>query len=416
VYLYADRVGHLERRGPTRYRFRYSQEALRQHGDGAVVLSASLPVRADPYPSGETKPFFEGLLPEGATRTTIARKLGLSEDNGFGLLSALGNDCAGAVVSAGSPALTSEAGRSIEWLDDDALAQRVADLPRNPLGVAHAGSRVRLSLAGVQPKLVITRAPSGMIGQPTGGAPSTHLLKPTQEQYPDLVVNEAFCLRVARTAGFRAANAEIVEIGGRDCLLVERWDRATDASGRIVRLHQEDFCQATGRLPGAKYEAEGGPSVADMVELLRHLRAPTLARDLVELVRAVALNVLLGNADAHGKNYAVLYEPLDPGRLAPLYDIVSTTVYPDLASSLAMSIGGVGDPDAVDSPAWRRLADHAGLGGQLPRLVQELSDRVVESARVVRDTARVERWHRPVLDEIVEQAARRARRLAPGTP
>lgn len=417
VYLGDERVGGLERQGPTRYRFRYTNDATARNGEGALLLSASLTVRNEPYPSAETKPFFEGLLPEGATRTTIARKLGLSEDNGFGLLAELGRDCAGAVVvvPAGSPAPTSEAG-SIEWLDDDALAQRIADLPRNPLGVADAGSRVRLSLAGVQPKLVVTRASSGMIGQPTGGAPSTHLLKPAQEQYPDLVVNEAFCLRVARTAGLRAANAEIVEIGGRDCLLVERWDRTIDASGCIVRLHQEDFCQAVGKLPGAKYEAEGGPSVADMVELLRHLGAPTLARDLVELVRAVALNVLLGNADAHGKNYAVLYEPLGLGQLAPLYDIVSTTVYPDLAGSLAMSIGGVDDPDAVDSPAWRRLADDADLGGQLPRLVRELSDRVVESARVVRDTARAEGWHRPVLGEIVEQATRRARRLVAETP
>ncbi len=417
VYLHADRVGHLERRGPTRYRFQYSREALLQHGEGALALSASLPVRSDPYRSGETKPFFEGLLPEGATRATIARKLGLSEDNGFGLLAELGRDCAGAVVvvPAGDPGPTPEAG-SIEWLDDDALAQRIADLPRNPLGVADAGVEVRLSLAGVQPKLVVTRAPSGLIGQPTGGAPSTHLLKPAQEQYPDLVANEAFCLRVARTAGLRAASAEIVRIRDHDCLLVERWDRTVDPGGRIVRLHQEDFCQALGKLPAAKYEAEGGPSVADMVELLRHLGTPSLARNLVELVRAVALNVLLGNADAHGKNYAVLYEPLGLGRLAPLYDIVSTTVYPTLHRSLAMMIGGAGDPDAIGSPAWRRLADDAGLGGQLPRLVHEFAGRLVESAQVVRDTARAEGWHRPVLDEIVAHATRRARRFAAERP
>jgi serine/threonine-protein kinase HipA len=412
VYLHGERVGHLDRRGPTRYRLHYSREALQRHGEHAIALSASLPVRSDPYPSGQTKPFFEGLLPEGAIRATIARALGLSEDNGFGLLAELGRDCAGAVVvvPAGAPAPTPETG-SIEWLDDDALAQRIADLPRNPLGVAGAGGRVRLSLAGVQPKLVVTRAPSGRIGQPTGGAPSTHLIKPAQEQYPGLVANEVFCLRVARTAGLRAAIAEIVEIGGRDCLLVERWDRTIDAGGRIVRLHQEDLCQALGKLPAAKYEAEGGPSVAAMVELLRHLGAPTLARDLVELVRAVALNVLLGNADAHGKNYAVLYEPLGVGRLAPLYDVVSTTVYPELSGSLAMAIGGIDDPDEVDARAWRRLAADAGLGGQLPRAIREFAARVVDSASVVRDSARVEGWHRPVLDEIVEHATRRAHRL-----
>jgi serine/threonine-protein kinase HipA len=237
------------------------------------------------------------------------------------------------------------------------------------------------------------------------------LNKPAQEQYPDLVENELFCLRVARSARLRAASAEILEVGGIECLLVERWDRTIDDDGRIARLHQEDFCQALGLLPAAKYETEGGPSVAAMVGLLRGLGAPTLARDLNELVRAVALNFLLGNSDAHGKNYAVLYEPLGIGRLAPLYDIVSTSVYPDLSQSLAMTIGGIDDPDEVDTSAWRRLASDSGLGSQVPRAVQTFADRVVESARVVRDASRAEGWHRPVLDEIVALAERRAQRL-----
>lgn len=412
VYLAGDRIGELERQAPTRYRLRYTADAVERHGEGALLVSASLPVRQTPYPNAETKPFFEGLLPEGAIRSTIARALGLSEDNGFGLLAELGVDCAGAVVilPAGTPAPTPETG-SIEWLDDYGLAQRVADLPRNPLGVTDASSRVRLSLAGVQPKLVVTRSPSGRIGQPTGGTPSTHLIKPAQEQYPDLVANEAFCLRVARSAGLRAANADVVEIGSRPCLLVERWDRTIDDDGRIARLHQEDFCQALGLLPAEKYEVEGGPTVARMVELLRRIGAPTLARDLNDLVRAVALNFLLGNSDAHGKNYAIQYEPIGVGQLAPLYDIVSTNVYPELSRSLAMTIGDVDDPDRVDAAAWRRLAADSSLGAQVPRAVQTFAGRVVESARVVRDASRAEGWHRPLLDQIVELSQQRAQQL-----
>ena len=411
VYLEGDRVGELERQGPTRYRLRFA-DAVVERREGALLLSASLPVRGTPYPSGATKPFFEGLLPEGAIRSTIARTLGLSEDNGFGLLAELGADCAGAVVilPAGAPAPTPETG-SIEWLDDAELAQRIADLPHNPLGVADSPGRVRLSLAGVQPKLVVTRSPSGRIGQPMGGAPSTHLIKPAQEQYLDLVANEAFCLRVARSAGLRAASAEVIQIGDLECLLVERWDRTIDGEGRIARLHQEDFCQALGLLPAAKYEVEGGPSIAGMVELLREIGAPTLARDLNELVRAAALNFLLGNLDAHGKNYALLYEPIGVGRLAPLYDVVSTSVYPDLSQSLAMTIGGIDNPDEADARAWRRLAAVSGLGSQVPRAVQTFAGRVVENARVVRDASRAEGWHRPVLDEIVELSERRAQQL-----
>ena len=412
VYLAGEPVGEVERQGPTRYRLRYTDRAVERHGADALLLSASLPVRREPYSSGQTKPFFEGLLPEGAIRSTIARTLGLSEENGFGLLAELGADCAGAVVvlPAGSSPPSPETG-SIEWLDDDTLAHRIADLPRNPLGVADTHGRVRLSLAGVQPKLVVTRSPSGRIGQPTGGAPSTHLIKPPQEQYPDLVANEAFCLRVARSAGLRAANAEVVEIGGLECLLVERWDRTIDGGSRIVRLHQEDFCQALGLLPAAKYEIEGGPTVAGIVELLRGVGAQTLARDLNELVRAVALNVLLGNSDAHGKNYALHYEPVGVGQLGPLYDVVATNVYPELSRSLAMTIGGIDDPDAVDADAWRRLAVEAGLGAQLPRAIREFGERVVASTRAVRDTARAEGWHRPVLDEIVALAERHGRQL-----
>lgn len=413
VYLFDERIGELERQGPTRYRLTYTETAAERHGEGALLLSASVPVRPSPYPNGETKPFFEGLLPEDSVRVAIARTLGLSADNGFGLLAELGADCAGAVVilPAGTPPTVEESG-AIEWLDEVGLAQRVADLPRNPLGVSGGEGRVRLSLAGAQPKLIVTRASSGRTGQPTGGAPSTHLIKPAQEQYPDLVANEAFCLRVARSSGLRVAAAEIVEVGGSPCLLVERWDRTIGDDGRIARLHQEDFCQALGILPAAKYEVEGGPSVAAMVELLRQIGAPTLARDLNELVRAVALNFLLGNSDAHGKNYALLYEPLGNPHLAPLYDVVSTSVYQGLSRSLAMTIGGVDDPDEVDAAAWRRLAADSGLGSQVPRAVQQFAERVVESARVVRHTARAEGWHRPVIDEIVELSESRMRQLA----
>jgi serine/threonine-protein kinase HipA len=412
VYLRGDRVGALERQGPTRYRFRYSEEVVERSGEGALVLSACLPARREPFRSSQTKPFFEGLLPEGAIRSTIARSFGLSEDNGFGLLGELGADCAGAVVilPPDAPTPTIDIG-SVDWLDDDTLAQRVADLPRNPLGVGNARSRVRLSLAGVQPKLVVTRAPSGKIGQPTRGVPSTHIVKPPLQQFPDLVANELFCLRVARLCGLRVAAAETLEIAGSACLLVERWDRTIADDGRIARLHQEDFCQALGLLPAAKYEVEGGPSFPALVEGRRQLGGPALALDLNELVRALALNFLLGNADAHGKNYALLYDPIGVPRLAPLYDIVSTSVYPELQRSLAMSIGGIDDPDAIGIAAWQSLASHSGLGTQVPRVVQGFAERVVANGRAVGDASRAEGWHRPVVDEIVGVAERRAAQL-----
>jgi serine/threonine-protein kinase HipA len=376
------------------------------------VLSVSMPVRAEPYAPSESKPFFEGLLPEGAIRETIAKNLRLSVDNGFGLLEALGVECAGAVAltaplgdgqSAGS-----EKGR-VHWLDEAALAQLVRELPEHPLGVSD-GERVRLSLGGVQEKLLLTRTPAGRYGQPLKGGPSTHILKPGQDRYPGVVANEAFCLRVAGCVGLPVARAEIVQIAERPCLLVERFDRTYDEEGKIARLHQEDACQALGRLPSAKYEVEGGPSLADVFDLLRDLAGVGTARDINNLLLATVLNWLLGNSDAHGKNFGLVYDGSGEIRLAPMYDVVSTNVY-DLKPEMAMLIGGVEDPARVDSESWRGMGVECGLGGQLLHNVEGLLARALRCARATREAAVAEGWHEPVIDEIVALAERRAAQL-----
>jgi len=399
VRLGRQSVGAIEHRGPGRYRFRYSAEVVERLAEGSLLLSASLPVRAQAFSPSEARPFFEGLLPEGAIRSTIARSLGLSEDNGFALMSELGAECAGAVtiVPAGEEPAT---GASIRWFDDIGLARAVADLPRHPLGVSAEGE-VRLSLGGVQQKLVVSRAPSGQIGQPLGGTPSTHILKPGQESYESLVSNEAFCLRVAGCAGLRTATAEVIRVDGEPCLLVERFDRTLDGGGQVVRLHQEDTCQALGRLPSEKYEAEGGPTFEELVQLLRDIGGPSTARGITELLDATVLNLLLGNSDAHAKNFALLYDPAGRVELAPLYDVVSTNVYPELTRRLAMSIGGTFDPREVDSSAFERLGALAGVGRQLLRRARSRGDRIVSCARAEREAALAEGWHEPVIDRIV---------------
>ena len=205
-------------------------------------------------------------------RAQIARERGVSAQNAFGLLAEIGAECAGAVVIVPegqglAPADTS----SVRWLSEDALAHALADLPAHPLG---GGTDVRLSLGGVQDKLVVTRAPSGRFGQPLGGAPSTHIIKPSIAGWADIAANEAFCLRLARCCGLSAASSEVAQIGEVACLIVERFDRTFTDGTRILRLHQEDFCQALGVLPEAKYEAKGGPSVGMIVAALREISLP----------------------------------------------------------------------------------------------------------------------------------------------
>jgi len=412
VFLSGARVGTLERRGPSRYRFRYAAQALQSQWPDSHGLSVSLPPRERAFAPSESAPFFEGLLPEGAIRKAVAEKFRLSEEDGFGLLEQLGADCAGAVVVLPSDQLpTPPPSVRSEPLGESALAALIEDLPRDPLGVGGGPDGVRLSLGGVQDKLILVGSPATGFVQPRGGAPSTCLLKPEHRRYPDLAANEAFCMRVAARVDLDMARTELMTVGSTPCLYVERFDRVRGEAGEAVRLHQEDICQALGILPAAKYEANGGPSIPQVVGLLRGLRSRRAAIDVNSFVKAVLVNFLLGNGDAHGKNFALLYDPDAGIRLAPLYDVVSTAIYPDLTSRMAMAIGGEDDPDRVSLGNWRELGRESGLGGQLTGFVRRWAEEVRIAAEECRDAARSAGWHRPALDAIVDLCRARAGRL-----
>ncbi len=415
VFLRGGPVGTLERTGPSRYRFAYSREAVEgDPSDPMARLSASLPLREERFKPSESAPFFEGLLPEGAVRAAIAAKLGLSEANGFGLLEQLGADCAGAVtvLPAGQTPRSARAGP--RPLDEEQLGELLRDLPRDPLGVDADPEGVRLSLGGVQDKLILLRLPTGEFAQPLGGAPSNCLLKPEHERFEGLAANEAFCMRAAAAAGNEVAATELLEFDGIRCLYSERFDRTVAPDGTTVRLHQEDMCQALGLLPTEKYEAEGGPSVASVVALLRRQPSRRIALDVNAFLRALLTSFLLGNSDAHGKNFALLYDPASGVRLAPLYDIVSTAVYDSLTPRLAMAIGGEQDPSQVDLPAWERLGDESGLGGALPRFVQRWASEILAATEACLGDAEQEGWSHPVLEAIADVCRERARRLIDG--
>lgn len=419
VFLNRDALGELERRGPSRYRLTYSEKALEKYEDGEIVLSASLPLRSEPFAPAQTAPFFEGLLPEGAVRASIANSFRVSEEDGFGLLEQLGADCAGAVaLLPGGADVPPRVGR-LRALTGPELLRLVEDLPRHPLGIDPSPDGVRLSLGGIQQKLVL--ADSSMEGvirggiltpfaQPFDGAPSTCLLKPEVGPYEDIVCNEGFCMRVAGISGLRVAETSVLDIGSTPCLYVRRFDRVGKDFAYVIRVHQEDMCQALGMLPAAKYEENGGPSVAGIVELLRRLRGPFVARDINDFIYAVLVNFLIGNSDAHGKNFALLYES-EGIQLAPLYDIVSTAVYDDVTDRMAMSIGGVFDPSEVDMSAWIRLAQECGLSSGIVSIVKKKTAQVLRIVEERRKAFELSGRHRPVVDAIVEVCRQRAKQL-----
>lgn len=424
VFLGGKPLGELERRGPSRYRFTYAPLALEEHKEGATVLSASLPVRPSAFTPSQAAPFFEGLLPEGAVRTAIAHSLRLSEEDGFGLLEQLGADCAGAVALLPPDQLPTTGIGRLRTLDNQQLARLIEELPRHPLGIDPAADGVRLSLGGIQHKLVLADSSAvGIFGrgrvltpfsQPLEGAPSTCLLKPELGPYEDLVCNEAYCMRVAGRVGLGVADTSMMQVASTPCLYVRRFDRIGEGFGQVIRVHQEDMCQALGVMPAAKYEENGGPSVAEIVELLRRVRGPFMARDINDFIHVVLVNFLLGNSDAHGKNFALLYAPKEGIRLAPLYDLVSTAVYPDVTDRMAMAIGGVFEPAAVDLEAWRQLADECGLGGGMGTIVKKRAARILQVAESQREIFESSGHHRPVIDAIVDVCRERAERLTRG--
>jgi serine/threonine-protein kinase HipA len=244
---------------------------------------------------------------------------------------------------------------------------------------------VRISLAGVQQKLLLTRLPDGRWGRPVDGTPSTHILKPDIRGYPNTVENEAFCMRLARYLGLPVAQVETVKIGERALIVVTRYDRRVDPDGRVKRIHQEDLCQATGIPPARKYQEEGGPSLRTLAGIL----GATDPGSLRTLLGAIVLNVLVGNGDAHGKNYSLLHESSGTLRMAPLYDVMSTLYYRD--DRLAMYIDDVRRTDRVTTD---RILNEASLWGMARRtasdIVGDLLGKVPEAVdRAIADTPAV---------------------------
>jgi serine/threonine-protein kinase HipA len=379
IWLYGIKVASIDqRRG--RLRLTYTEEALERYPLGLPLLSLSLPLTPQRYTHGVVRPFLDGLLPEGEARQAATNDFNVLREDTYGLIRALGRDCAGALViqPTDSPAPPLPTTLTADPLSDSEIGELVANLRQAPLGV---GGRVRISLAGVQEKLLLTRMPDGTWGRPVDGTPSTHILKPEIARFPNTVENEAFCMRLARNLDLPVARVETTTVGDRKIIVVERYDRTIHADGSVERIHQEDFCQATGVLPDKKYEGDGGPSLRRIAEILQ---AAASRDSLEQLLRAVTVNVLIANGDAHGKNFSLLHDPSGVLRLAPLYDLLSTLVYGD--DRLAMDIDTVQRTDRVSAD---RIVNEAGLWGMSGRrateIVADILDRVPAAVEAARD-------------------------------
>jgi serine/threonine-protein kinase HipA len=407
VYLRERPVGRLWLGEGRRFSFQYDQAWLAD--PQAVPLSLTLPLRLGVYADDTARPFFANLLPESELRRIIARKLGLSEQNDFALLEAVGGECAGAVslLPDDHPPEDPVGNRSnYHALDDDELNALIADLPNRPMLAGERG--IRLSLAGAQNKLPVL-FDGERISLPMGGAPSSHILKPPIPHYPDSVLNESFCMQLALRIGLVVPPVSILH-KQQPLYLVERYDRRRLPDGRLHRVHQEDFCQALGIAPDQKYEKEGGPSLTQCFDLVRRNSVQPVA-DVQALLRWVVFNYLIGNADAHGKNVSLLLDGQGP-RLAPFYDLMSTAAYPGLSERLAMRLGGEDRPDWIIERRWRRFADDVGIGFRLVRqTLMNLKKQVSTQAHDLAQGFRAEQGECDVVDRIVGVIAQRATKI-----
>jgi serine/threonine-protein kinase HipA len=405
VYFEQRLIGtiHVDRSGPS---FNYDSGWIGLRG--AFPISITMPLQSERFAPDTFLPWAANLLPESEQLRTVGQLLGMARSDVIGLLSAIGGDTAGA-LSFG------QAGRasSVQWRpvsNPEELERLIEDLPNKPFLVGEEG--VSMSLAGVQSKVAVAVDTEGRIFIPMNGSPSTHILKPDSPRLPGGVQNEAFCLTLAKRMRITTPKVTTGRAGKRTYLLVERYDR-TDTGGRCRRLHQEDYCQALGKPPSAKYESNQtgirGPTLQDMFDLTRRHMPPT---EIVRLLDMVIFNVLVCNSDAHAKNYSIIIRA-GKASLAPMYDIMCGEVWKNVTKNLAQKIAGMSRGDQLKRAHWQQFARECGLN---PKQVIDRIDTLAKLAIAevelsVSEVAAMPAANHAILDATRRAVERRARRL-----
>ena len=347
VFLNGRLVGVLRRESTGAIDFRYDPDWL--SWDNAFAVSLSLPLREDRYIGAPVINVFDNLLPDSdAIRKRVAERVGADGTDAYSLLTALGRDCVGALQflpDGIDPGPTG--GTDGQPVDDKAIADLIDNLGTAPLGMGEDDD-FRISIAGAQEKTALLRK-DGQWFKPSGTTATTHILKPQIGQLPngvDLsnsVENEYLCLRLLEAFGVPVATVEIADLGERRTLIVERFDRRWTKDERLIRLPQEDCCQALSVPPTRKYQSDGGPGLREILELLRGSDTPD--EDIATFMRANIIFWLLGATDGHAKNFSIFLTPGGRYRMTPLYDVLSAQPSLDAHQigrkkfKLAMSVG-----------------------------------------------------------------------------
>jgi len=383
VYLNSRLVGQLRREASGAISFRYDRTWL--EWEFVLPVSLSLPLREQAYTGAPVVAVFDNLLPDSdAVRRSIAARTRAEGTDAYSLLGAIGHDCVGALQFLPPNVEPGPTGAVAgERISDGEIAALLDNLSTTPLGVTEERS-FRISLAGAQEKTALLLR-GGQWYKPYAATATTHIFKPSIGRLSngmdltESAENEYFCLKTVAALGLEAAQAQLANFGGKSVLIVERFDRRRTADGRLLRLPQEDCCQALSVPPTRKYQEDGGPGIEQILELLRGSDEPL--SDQRAFLKANIIFWLLGATDGHAKNFSVFLRPGGRFQLAPLYDVLSAQPSFDQKQilwkqyRLAMSFG------AKPHYAFRQIAprhfaetaERAGLGRKVvPELLEEL--------------------------------------------
>jgi len=338
AWLYGTHIANLTGRDTgKKIDMEYTHDAIDRWGIGSKILSLSMPLSTRPVPPKRSTSFFRGLLPEGQQLTAIARQIDVAESNTFALLRDYGKDVAGAIYLTNGDEHEPSPPTEYRKISKKDLARLVNEtrLNQNP-GESHPLGNTRehkgRSLDGYQGKLLVAKFGNDWFMPSQDGSPSTHIAKPPSNQadYPDLTMNEAVTMQWATLVGVTSTKTEIITDGDYRFMVQSRYDRLIEGPFRVSRIHQEDGCQATGTDPSRKYQSHGGPT-------LRLLAMLTGIAERESLLAQLVFRVVVGDTDAHAKNFSWLHQPDGKVTLAPLYDSQPGLHY--VSNSLAQTVG-----------------------------------------------------------------------------
>lgn len=422
VYLNGRLVGQLRRERSGAIDFQYDQSWL--GWQNAFPVSLSLPLREDRYVGDPVIAVFDNLLPDNDDiRRRVAARSEADGTDPYSLLAAIGRDCVGALQFLPDGEDPGNAGEvKARPVSDEDIAGRLSNLQTAPLGMSE-DKAFRISIAGVQDKTALLHW-KGHWHVPQGATATTHILKPQigQRDPYDLtrsVENEHMCLAILGALDLPTARTEIADFAGTRALVVERFDRRWSKDGRrLLRVPQEDCCQALSVPPTRKYQSDGGPGALDMLEFLKGSDDP--AHDQLIFMKAQIAFWLLGAVDGHAKNFSVFIYPGSGFRLTPLYDVMSAQDLYDRkqmqrkSMKLAMSVGRNRHYHIheIQPRHFRETADTAGLpDGMIDMALGHVADALPEAIELVCASLPAD-FPARIRDSIAEGALKRARVIA----